>query len=159
MVDLLVGHGPVPSHSPYVPDFLVVKDEQGRLHVHSRQGRIDVPVERAIRDHLVASCDIEPLRPGKWPLIQVLEPESGPPFKSSVADWFSLDEEASWRSARAQALLRESTTLKGDPEAALRSIRAAAALVAVDLDKTVRELRAQAAPGETLSEVLERRKR
>ncbi len=159
MSDLLVGHGPVPGHSPYVPDFIIVRDEQGRNHVRSRKARLAVAHEKMARDHLVGHCTPEPFRPDRWPLVHLRDPESGPPFRTDRVEWFPLSEEAAWRSRTAQDLLRESTAMKGSPELALRSIKAAAALVSVDIEKTVRELRAEAAPGESLVETLERRRR
>lgn len=157
----MVGHGPVPGHSPYVPDVIVLLGEHG-LHARSRTGA-EVAVDRV---GSVGRCNPEPVAPGLWPLVHVLDPESGAPFRTEKVEWFPLADEAAWRSSRAQDLLRraqdllrDSSSMAGSPELALRAIKAAGALASVDVEKTVIDLRSAAAPGESLVETFERRKR
>lgn len=145
----------MPSFSPYVPDLIVIRDEQGRNHVHGRNGRLKVTLESVSAQRRVCPCTPEPVREGRWPIVHVLDPGGTSP-RTELVEWLPAAEEADWRSKRAQALLRESGKMKGLPEEALSSIRAAAALAAVDLQRVVRDLESLAGPGESLSSVYER---
>lgn len=149
MADMMVGHGPAPDFGPYVPGFLVVMDERGRRRVVSRDGDSEVSEERLP----VSPCVPEPVRAGSWPLVFSQEDLSGP-----KAEWFPLPEEARWRPARARVLLESVKTSCG-PELALRTVRAAAALISVDISKMAEDLSAEAIAGESLDETYERQKK
>jgi len=147
----MVGHGPAPDFGPYVPDFVIVQSGQGRRRVFSRDGHIDIPEENL----KVTACTPEPMRAGCWPLVfgdSDLE-------LSLKVEWFPASDEKNWRPVRAQLLLASAQSLRGNPELALRTVRAAAALVAVDIEKVARDLSAAAFAGETLDQTYERRKR
>lgn len=152
----MVGHGPAPDFGPYVPDYVVVQSVtaeagQGRRRVFSRDGHVDIP-EESLK---VTACTPEPVRSGCWPLVfGDLDLEL--PLR---VEWFPVSDEKTWRPVRAKVLLASAQSLKGNPELALRTVRAAAALVAVDLEKVARDLSATAFAGETLDQTYERRKR
>jgi hypothetical protein len=158
MSDLLVGHGPVPGHSPYVPDFLVVQDDDGARHVMARGGRL-LRYSAVWGSGIVGECAPEPFRPGFWPLMYLSVPDSGSPSETVRVDWRPLSEESVWRPKLAQELLIESGSMRGSPELVLNAVRAAASLVSIDIEKTVRDLRGEASPGESLVEAFERRGR
>ncbi len=147
----MVGHGPAPDFGPYVPDFVIVQSGAGRRRVFSRDGHVDIP-EGGLR---ITACIPEPLRAGCWPLV-FGDSDIELPLK---VEWFPTADEKTWRALRAQALLASSQSLKGNPELALRTVRAAAALVAVDVEKVARDLSAVALAGESLEQTYERRKR
>lgn len=146
---MLVGHGPAPDFGPYVPDLLVVRDEEGARRVFSRDG----PVELFEGKLPVSECEPEPVQKGCWPLV----------FRDQDVDlplrfeWFPLSDEKKWRIVRAQSLLLSAKSLRGNPELSLRTVRAAAALVAVDIEKVARDLSVLSFSGESLVETLERR--
>ncbi len=152
----MVGHGPTPDFGPYVPDYLVVQSSSaeaghGGRRVVSRDGHVDIP-EETLR---VTACTPEPTRAGCWPLVFGDSDLEVPP----KVEWFPAADEKTWRPVRAQALLASAQSLRGNPELVLRTVRAAAALVAVDLEKVARELSAISYAGETLDQTYERRKR
>lgn len=149
----MVGHGPAPDFGPYVPDFVIVQSENGhgRRRVVSRDGHLDIP-EGALR---VTACNPETMRSGFWPLV-FGDSDLELPLR---VEWFPIADEKTWRPVRAQLLLASAQSLKGSPELSLRTVRAAAALVAVDIEKVARDLSASAFAGETLDQTYERRKR
>lgn len=139
----LVGHGPLPSHSPYVPDFLLVVEDGGKEASLTRQGLHHAPVPVSLS---VGRCGPEPVRDGMWPLVHVRE-------DGTELEWFSLSDEARFRSERAKAVFAgASSIVKSRPEEAVLLLSAAAALVAVDLKKTAEELASRAMPGESLTD-------
>jgi hypothetical protein len=151
MVDLMVGHGPTPDFGPYVPDFIIVRSGVGRRRVFSRDGHVDIPEENL----KVTVCTPEPVRPGCWPLVFGDQDVELPP----KVEWFPIADEKTWRPVRAQSLLASARPLRGSPELTLRTVRAAAALVAVDIEKVARDLAAAAFAGESLEQTYERKKR
>jgi hypothetical protein len=131
MVDLMVGHGPAPDFGPYVPDYVIVQAGHGIRHVFSRDGRLDIS-DKTLK---VTECAPEPMAAGCWPLVF-----GDLDLKLSLkVEWFPTSDEKTWRPVRAQRLLASAQSLKGDPELSLRTIRAAAALVAVDIEKMARD--------------------
>lgn len=145
----LVGHGPLPSHSPYVPDFLLVMSD-GKEASLTRQGLHRAPVPGSLP---VGRCGPEAVKDGMWPLVHVRDGET-------VLEWFLLAEEARFRAERAKAVFTEaSSVVKSRPEEAVLLLSAAAALVAVDLKKTAGELASQAMPGESLADAYLRTRR
>lgn len=150
MADMMVGHGPAPDFGPYVPDFIVVKDGE-RRRVVSRDGDLSVPEERL----QVTPCTPEPRMDGCWPLV-FREDDISLPLR---VEWFPLAEEEGWRPARAKSLLESAKALHGRPELALRTVRAASALVLIDIERVAGELSAKAFSGESLVEAYERQKR
>lgn len=157
MAELLVGHGPLqtPHLNPYVPDFLIVQDEQGRKHVLSRQGRLNVPFAAFTASRRTGSCAPQPTQPGMWPMVHSNDP-SGSAF---AIEWFSLETEVRWRTDKARAIFDAVKGTRGQPEKIVEASRAAAALVSVNLDKVVRDLQGAARPGEGLAEAYERTKK
>lgn len=123
----VIGHGPVPSHSPYVPDFLVVDGPAGE-HVVTREG-----VHRAHPDSFrksapTSECEPVLLRPGMWPLLSGRE----------VVDWMPLADEAAWRAERAKQMLELTRTMAGRPEEILATVVAASKLVGYDVEAASR---------------------
>jgi len=152
MADQIVGYGPARDFGPTVPSFLIIRDDSGAMRVVTRDGDSPVPPERVL--DRAARCAPEPARPGLWPLMFSLE-DIGSPRPN---EWYSLEEERRWLPARAKALLAEGSSLRGRPEMALRTVRAASAMVSVDIDKMVKELSSSAFHGETLEETYERKR-
>ncbi len=152
MADEVVGYGPGRDFGPTVPSFLVVRDGDGRTKVVTRDGDSRIPPER-VSDRTV-QCSPEPMQAGMWPLL--FSPEDiGHP---RATEWYPLSEEARWLPARAKSLLSEGSSVRGRPELALRTVRAASAMVSLDIDKVVKELSAHAFHGESLDETYERRR-
>lgn len=89
------------------------------------------------------------------------------PFDLPEGAWFAVCEDGSadvflklksreWKAARAEALVTEASSLKGDPLRSLSLLRAAAALVGIPLADLLLSVRAAREPGETLAGAFEK---
>jgi hypothetical protein len=153
---MVVAHGPAPEVGPYAPDYLVARSDDGREAVLTRDGESDVPPGRLPRRASLATP--EPMRPGHWPIVFAAG-DLGLGKEVPRVVWVLSTDEALKRRELAGLVLQGVAELRGKPELALASIRAAGALVAIDVDKRVGELLAAAAPGESLVEAYDRQRR
>lgn len=151
----VVGHGPVSSHSPYVPDFLVVQTD-GALRVLTREGLHPGPPPSP-ESAIVGKCPPTVVPDGSWPFVHlVLGNVRRVSSDAERLEWFPLAAEAQSRAEKAKAIFAETRNMAGRPEDVIFGLGAASALMSVDLEKTARELAGIAAPGESLAGAYER---
>ena len=146
----VVGHGPVPSHSPYVPDFLLVEEDGVEVLVTRAGRRPGLPDARK-----AGRCSPHQLEEGWWPLVSL----SGRGLSGHVSASFQLSDETKWRAQKARDLLESTKSMQGRPEEVLVTVKAASSLVDFDVEKAAREASVVAAPGESLADAFARTRR
>jgi len=129
---------------PFVPKYLVLEDGSVALKPGLAAGVARVPGEDF---QLSGPLDV---RHGSWIGI------SG----AGISEAFELSQEGPWRAKEAEkSITLAYSGLKEDPLKSAALIKAAAALVGLDVPALVHALEAQRLPGETLEAVFERVKR
>ncbi len=153
MIEFVFGYGPISEFGPVVPDFLVVGPLNGERRLITRAGPAagpEVPFK-------FTECRPPVTLGDGWPLM-FANSDFGAGGPVPRAEWFPLADEARWRPKRAQEIVMSMAALCKDPELVLRTVNAAGALVAVDVEKMVQGLKSEARPGESLVDVLGRRR-
>jgi len=114
---------------PLIPDFLIVRKGDGFWRLN-RTGEANVGPEwyqRVVQAGLVRALSAEvPWEDGSWAIVEEDE-----------AVLFPMGEEEQRRAKRAQELVGQATSTRGDPEKALSMLRAAGGLARIPLAKLI----------------------
>jgi hypothetical protein len=137
-MNISIAYGPatglIPEYRPYVPDRLIIQSQHG-YQIIGRDVTNAVTIllddmNQLFHKNWFRQCDISGFTLGiHWLCIE-----------EDVIQLFELDNEAKWRSQRAQQLLLDINNCKNNPLRAISLIQASSAMIAIPFSELVKKL-------------------
>lgn len=137
----------LPKQRPYVPELLILKDEEQQLYQVEKYGNLDVKLRKYAGSIIDTFEQCNP--PVQWKFGHMIAVDQ------DGIEQFHPSEEEKWRATRAQQLV-DNAKQSSDPIQTIAALSTASHLVNLDLSALVRDLTAQKLENESLVDTFKR---